>query len=442
MKRSCLSLKVAGFLLLNILLCADIASGQLTVNPSSANFGTVQVGTNSTQGLALGNSGKSDLTVSQGAVTGKGFTLSSPALPLTLHAGQNAIFSVIFAPGSSGSVSGSLSLVTSTLAIHDRSGKHNSTSNTTTTVSLTGTGATPTASAATPTTATPGALLANPAALGFTGVQVGSSQAQSAALSNSGGSTVTISKATATGSGFTLSGLTLPLTLPAGQSVTFSVIFAPLSAGSTSGSISVSSDASTPTTAISLSGTGMPQGQLAVNPGSTDFGSVTVGTSKTQSGTLSASGSSITLSSASVTDSEFSLSGITLPLTLAAGQSVPFTLTFAPRASGTAAAALSFTSNAANSPAETLTGTGVAAPQHQVDLSWNASAAVAGYNVYRGNQTGGPYTKLNPVLDASTSYTDSSVLGGQNYYYVTTSVNSSGTQSAYSNEIQAVIPGP
>jgi hypothetical protein len=38
--------------------------------------------------------------------------------------------------------------------------------------------------------------------------------------------------------------------------------------------------------------------------------------------------------------------------------------------------------------------------------------------------------------------TDSSVQGGQNYYYVTTSVDSTGAQSSYSNEIQAVIPTP
>ena len=186
----------------------------------------------------------------------------------------------------------------------------------------------------------------------------------------------------------------------------------------------------------------MAQGQLAVTPLSANFGSVTVGTSKTQSGTLSVSGSSVTLSSASVTDSEFSLSGIVFPVTIVAGQTMPFTLTFVPRASGTAAAALSFASNAANSAAENLTGIGVAPPQHSVDLSWQPASAVVGYNVYRGSQPGGPYSKINPMLDASTNFTDSSVQGGQNYYYVTTSVDSSGAQSSYSNEIQAVIPTP
>jgi fibronectin type 3 domain-containing protein len=89
-----------------------------------------------------------------------------------------------------------------------------------------------------------------------------------------------------------------------------------------------------------------------------------------------------------------------------------------------------------------LTGTGAAPPQHSVDLSWNGTSTVVGYNVYRGSQSGGPYTKLNSVLDASTTYTDSSVQAGQTYYYVTTAVDSSGAESGYSNQIQAPVPSP
>ena len=77
-----------------------------------------------------------------------------------------------------------------------------------------------------------------------------------------------------------------------------------------------------------------------------------------------------------------------------------------------------------------------------VDLSWNAAPAVVGYNVYRASRAGGPYSKINSVLDAGTVFSDSSVQGGQSYYYVTTSVDSTGAQSSYSNEIQAAIPTP
>jgi Abnormal spindle-like microcephaly-assoc'd, ASPM-SPD-2-Hydin/Cep192 domain 4 len=434
--------KVAVLLLLNVLSWTSIARGQLSVSPASVNFGNVPTGTSASKALALSNSGKSDLTVSLAMMSGPGFSLRGPSLPLTLASGQTVTLSVVFAPVSDGSVSGTLSLTGSITIIHDRSNKHNTVSTTTTAVSMSGTGFT-----SSPAIAAPGVLGAYPSSLGFASIQVGSSQTLSTTVTNSGGSDVTITQATilqaaTTGNSFTLNGISLPATLAAGQRVTFSVTFAPLSAGSASGSIAITSDASTPTLIVPLAGSGTEQGQLAVSPLSVDFGSVTVGTSKTQSGTIVASGSSVTLSSAGVTDSEFSLSGITFPVTVAAGQSLPFTLTFIPRASGTAAATLSFTSNAANTAAANLTGTGVAPPQHSVDLSWNTAPAVVGYNVYRGSQAGGPYSKINTVLDASTVFTDSSVQGGQSYYYVTTSVDSTGAQSSYSNEIQTAIPSP
>jgi len=67
---------------------------------------------------------------------------------------------------------------------------------------------------------------------------------------------------------------------------------------------------------------------------------------------------------------------------------------------------------------------------------------VNGYNVYRSGKSGGPYTKINSPLDLSTIYTDTTVLAGQTYYYVTTAVDSDGTESTYSNEVPAAIPTP
>jgi fibronectin type 3 domain-containing protein len=91
-----------------------------------------------------------------------------------------------------------------------------------------------------------------------------------------------------------------------------------------------------------------------------------------------------------------------------------------------------------------LTGAGVTAPQHQVQLSWGASSSsgVTGYNVYRGGVSGGPYTKINSALVVGTNYSDSSVQAGKTYFYVTTALNGSGTESAYSNGVQATVPSP
>ena len=82
------------------------------------------------------------------------------------------------------------------------------------------------------------------------------------------------------------------------------------------------------------------------------------------------------------------------------------------------------------------------AAAHTVQLSWDASTSqnVIGYNVYRGANPGGPYTQISSSVDPNTSYVDSTVQGGQTYYYVTTAVNSDNTQSEYSNQTEAVIP--
>jgi hypothetical protein len=81
--------------------------------------------------------------------------------------------------------------------------------------------------------------------------------------------------------------------------------------------------------------------------------------------------------------------------------------------------------------------------QHVVDLSWNASTSgdIVGYNVYRGQVVSGPYSKVNTGgLVASTLYSDTSVASGMTYYYVATVVNSSGQESAHSNQAPATIP--
>jgi hypothetical protein len=225
------------------------------------------------------------------------------------------------------------------------------------------------------------------------------------------------------------------------------VTFAPQSAGNVSGSVAVASNASDPNLIISLSGsaTGATQGQLSVGPTTINVGNVTVGTSGSSTGILSAAGASVAVSSVNVGSSEFVISGVSFPVTIPAGQSVNFTVTFTPQTSGMASASASFSSNATNSPtAATVTGAGVAAPVHVVNLSWTASTSpnVVGYNVYRRTGTTGSYTKINAILNATTVFSDTSVTDGQTYYYETTAVNSSNEESAPSSAVQAVIPPP
>ena len=294
-----------------------------------------------------------------------------------------------------------------------------------------------------PSSPTPaGSLSPSNSTLNFGNVQLGSAKSMSLALTNAGTSAaVQISQVTASGPGFTVTGVTLPVNLAVGQSVTLGVDFKPTSAGSTSGNVSITSTATNSNISVGLSGAGLASGQLAVSPASVNFSSVTVGGSQNQTGTLTAGSSSITVSSASWNGTGFSLGGISFPVTIPAGQSVPFTVTFAPQTTGAVNGTVSFLSNATNSPTnETLGGTGVQTTPHSVGLSWNPDAStVQGYYVYRGAQTGGPYAKIS-TLQPGTSYVDASVLSGQTYHYVVTALGTNSQESAYSNEAVAVIP--
>jgi hypothetical protein len=398
----------------------------LAASSSTLSFGNVQTSKSTNLSETLTNTGGAALTISQATISATGFSVSGLSLPVTLSPKQSVTFTVIFAPTAAGSASGNLAIVSTA---------NNSTLN----IALSGTGTAQSQSSVPP------ALAASSSTLSFGNVQTSKSTNLSETLTNTGGAALTISQATISATGFSVSGLSLPVTLSPKQSVTFTVIFAPTAAGSASGNLAIVSTANNSTLNIALSGTGTAQGQLSVSPTGLSFGNVVVGFSGSLNGTLGATGSSVTISAASLNSNEFALSGISVPTTLTAGQTTSFTVTFKPAASGAASATLSFSSDAANSPAaQTLTGNGTAATQHSVALSWNAStsAGVVGYNVYRGGVSGGPYTQINSALETATAYTDYNVTAGQTYYYVTTSVDGSGDESGYSNQTQAVIPTP
>jgi hypothetical protein len=370
------------------------------------------------------NAGGSSVTISQVGISGTGFSLSGIMTPATLAGGQSATFSVTFTPLSTGSASGTVTISSNA-------------SNPTLTIALSGTGV------------APGVLGSNPASLSFGSVTVGSNQSLAETVTNTGGSTVTISQVGISGTGFSLSGITAPVTLTAGQSATFSVTFTPPSAASASGNVTITSNASNSTLTIPLSGTGTAAaGQLAVSPTTLPLGSAVVGTSGTASGSLTASGANVTVTAVSSNNSVFSVSGLSLPVTIPAGQSASFTVTFSPQVSGAASATLTFTSNAQPATTtETLTGTGTPAPTHAVNLSWTASTSsnISGYNIYRAVYTNscGSFSMINSVLNTSTLYTDSAVVDGTSYCYATTAVNSSNEESGYSNIASNVqIPAP
>lgn len=183
--------------------------------------------------------------------------------------------------------------------------------------------------------------------------------------------------------------------------------------------------------------------ELSPSSPSVSFGSVTVGTPTSQLVTLTNIGkANVSISSVSATGSGFSASGGS-NVTLTPNQSVTVSVNFAPTGAGGAQGNLAISSDASDPVLNiSLSGTGAAPPDahHSVTLNWQpSSSAVIGYFVYRGVSVNG-LSRLVASANPSTSYTDSSVAGGQTYFYAVTSVDSSNVESAQAGPISVTVP--
>jgi Abnormal spindle-like microcephaly-assoc'd, ASPM-SPD-2-Hydin len=89
-------------------------------------------------------------------------------------------------------------------------------------------------------------------------VERGKTRSVNEILTNSGGSSVTITSVNVTDTRFSVSEISVPLTLAGGKSIKFSVVFAPPAYGAASGKITITSDASNPLISIPLNGNSVP----------------------------------------------------------------------------------------------------------------------------------------------------------------------------------------
>jgi Abnormal spindle-like microcephaly-assoc'd, ASPM-SPD-2-Hydin len=288
-----------------------------------------------------------------------------------------------------------------------------------------------------------GTIAASSTALSFGSMQLGTTATQSITLTVSGAS-VTVSSAQVSGAGFTLAPPTLPITLSPGQSLVLSVQLAPQTTGQLSGSLVITSNASNSALTVTLSGSGTAAaaGTIAASSTALSFGSMQLGTTATQSITLTVSGASVTVNSAQVSGAGFSLVPPTLPATLTPGQSLVLSVQLAPQTTGQLSGSLVITSNASNSALTvTLSGSGTAAAAHSATVSWESGnpSAVA-YLVYRSDVSGGPYVPLTASPLTELNYTDSTVISGSTYYYVVTELDSAGDESPFSSEVSATVP--
>lgn len=85
-------------------------SPSLSATPSSLAFGTQVLNTAMTQTVKITNTGSIAVAITQGTITGSGFTIGVTT-PINLSVGQSLNVPVVFDPGAAGTVNGSLALV-------------------------------------------------------------------------------------------------------------------------------------------------------------------------------------------------------------------------------------------------------------------------------------------------------------------------------------------
>jgi hypothetical protein len=395
----------------------------VSLSPTSLTFASQTVGTTSAaQTVTLKNTGTASLSIS--GIAASGSFAETNTCGSSLAANASCTISVTFTPTAAGALTGAITFTNNAAASPQQ-------------VSLSGT-----ATAATP------AVSFSPTSLAFASQTVATtSTAQTVTLKNTGTASLSISGIAASGNFAETTAC--PSSLPAGASCAISVTFTPTAAGTLTGSLTFTDNAAASPQQVGLSGTGAAAATPAVSlsPTSLTFASQTVGTtSAAQTVTLTNSGAGA-LSISGIAASGNFAETTACPSSLPAGASCTISVTFTPTAAGALTGSLTFTDNAAASPQKvSLSGTAVAAAAApvagpSVQLSWSeSSTGVAGYNVYRSLYWGTAYTLVNSSPVPTQAYTDSTVSAGQTYFYVFTSVSSSGVESAYSAQVTAAVP--
>jgi len=418
---------------------ASYTTPTTTTSDNGATFGVVV-----SNAAGTVTSAAATLTVNAAAVAP---AITAQPVSQTVTAGQTASFAVAAtgtAPLTYQWQKSGVNIAGATTPSYTTPGTTSSDSGSTFRVVVSNAAGTVTSAAATLTVRAP-AIQVNSTSVNFGSSVVGAGLSQLLIVTNTGTATLTITQVSETGSSaFSVSGLTLPVTVTTGNQTAITLNFLPASVGLATGNISIVSDAPTSPTPVALNGTGTAATFiLGISPTSLSFGNITTGTSSaTQTVTVTNTGNSnVSISQINLTGQGYSMTGGGTPATLSPTQSITLVVKFSPTLTGTVSGSISIVSNASGSPTTvSLLGTGVI--QHSAGLTWNATVStVSGYRVYRSTVSGGAYAMISSSsLVASLSYTDSTVQSGATYYYVTTAVDSSGNESIFSNEVKAVIP--
>ena len=297
----------------------------IEISPNAVSFGNLAVGQSVTKTVTVTNSGAEMLTVSGISVAGTGFTASGPKLPISLSAGQSASISAVFKPTAGVADTGTITIASNA----DGSPSL---------IALSGTGT------------TAAALSATPKSIAFGSVAVGSTATETVHLENTGSEAATISKMAFSGTGVSVSGMTVPMNLASGQTVNLTVTYKPVSAGTLTGTVSITSNATDASMVIGINATATSS-TLAATPSAVSFGNVVVGSDTTQTIRLQNIGTSqVAISSITASVAGVGISGVTLPVSLAPGTSATVTAAYKPTGAGSVSGKITVTSSAVGSP--------------------------------------------------------------------------------------------
>jgi hypothetical protein len=296
-----------------------------------------------------------------------------------------------------------------------------------------------------------------PETVQFNEVVVGQENSQTLRVTNTSAEAVRLEALRITGKGFSVASGHSPLTLVPGHSALFTVAFIPASAAPVAGALEIEADLGT--LSVPLEGSGEKAApQLQASPSVLNFGTLPVHSAAAQTVTLKNDGNiAISISSIGLPSAAFSISGLSSGTTLSPGQTLQFRVTFQPPVAGVASSGITINSPSLSSPVKlNVSGSGSSsagssasgsttttspATSPSVKLSWNGSASsVAGYHVYRGSASGGPYSRISSSTVTALGYEDATVQAGNRYYYVVSALDASGDESAYSNEAAADVP--
>jgi hypothetical protein len=322
----------------------------ISISPVSKNYGNVEVGTSSTQGFTVSNTGGATLNVTSTSITGTDasqFSITSGGGSFNLFPGATRTVNVQFHPASAGSKSATLRLAS------------NDPDENPLDAPLIGTGITIPDISASP----------NPANYG--GVLVGSYSDYTIVARNNGTGDLTVSSTTITGthSGeFNIQSGGSSFTLSPGATRNIVVRFSPSSAGSKNANLQISSnDPDEDPYNVGLNGSGTVP-DIDVSPGSRDYGDVEITSSSTETFVVSnAGGATLSVSSTTLTGAnagEFSIISGGGSFTLAPGESRNVNVRFSPASIGAKSATLRFDSNDPDEDPRdiSLSGTGIAIP--------------------------------------------------------------------------------